>query len=50
MYILYTQNTGNNDDQIYWQDSSVEGTSQSLEKAYLRLTSVSSSYDQLGLK
>ena len=38
---LFSQVSSNADDQIYWQDSSVEGTSQSLEKAYLRLTSVS---------
>jgi len=40
LFILSFQ-TSNNDDQIYWQDSSVEGTSESLEKAYLRLNSVS---------
>ena len=40
-YIFIYFQTSGSDDLIYWQDSSVEGTSESLEKAYLRLTSVS---------
>ena len=39
---VHVQTSCNVDDQIYWQDSSVEGTSEALEKRYLRLTSVRS--------
>ena len=40
--IYFPQNIGGSDEaMVAWQDHKLEGTSQSLEKQYLRLTSVS---------
>ena len=42
--ISFLQNAGGSDEAVVaWQDHKLEGTSQSLEKQYLRLTSVSRS-------
>ena len=39
---IFLQNVGSSDEMmVAWQDHKLEGTSQSLEKQYLRLTSVS---------
>lgn len=39
--VTVLQPTGGDDGMVYWQDKTVEGTCQHLEKRYLRLTSVS---------
>ena len=42
--ISFLQNIGGSEEAVVaWQDHKLEGTSQSLEKQYLRLTSVSQS-------